>query len=487
MSVSKRSVVVKKTHATRATREEKEKRENERLDNRMYNEVVMMQTQISFESSVFNRFRSIRMQTSDSSINSISSSLQHQKSFSHDRTISFNQSLMQNSSFESDNSNEENQISQTFQRSQSNQSSQISQSAETRRSFRTSVSIRRFEEHTSNQMTKLRKLTKRRSSFDSIHQNWNSNDVRRRYITNRTLNTVDETQIAAQRATYDSSNRFAIDENNDTNTIEDEMKDDDLENVREATKNDNYEIWTREQYSFKFRASLRVRYSRFNNFIKWFDSINNQSNENMQNNWFKNRFHVEILDLIIDDAKKNFNVSELVDITVIVKSNCNFVNNVTISLSDLSSISWIFVESQLIEMWRRQSNYELKINVQCVDSMNENIIATTIDQNIVQVDQNNARAQAFRNTRIVQLKRINIERNNQLEQADDFRAQLIEKWKCHSDICLNESNYCYSEDRNHYKLTNVHFETWANSIFDDKDEVSVEHSSALMLEHIKVI
>ena len=170
MSVSKRSVVVKKTHATRATREEKEKRENERLDNRMYNEVVMMQTQISFESSVFNRFRSIRMQTSDSSINSISSSLQHQKSFSHDRTISFNQSLMQNSSFEFDNSNEENQISQTFQRSQSNQSSQTSQSAETRRNSRISVFIRRFEEHTSNQMTKLRKLAKRRSFFNSCQE-----------------------------------------------------------------------------------------------------------------------------------------------------------------------------------------------------------------------------------------------------------------------------------------------------------------------------
>ena len=205
------------------------------------------------------------------------------------------------------------------------------------------------------------------------------------------------------------------------------MKDDNFENVKEATKNDNYEIWTREQYSFKLKTSLRVRYSRFNNFIRWFDSINSQSNENMQNNWLKNRFHVETLDLIIDDAKRNFNVSELIDIIVIVKSNCNFVNNVTINLSDFSSINWALVKSQLIEMWRRQSDYELKINVQCVDSMNENIIATTIDQNIVQVDQNNVRVQTSRNTRIVQLKKVNTERNNQLEQADDFRAQLVEK------------------------------------------------------------
>ena len=137
-------------------------------------------------------------------------------------------------------------------------------------------------------------------------------------------------------------------------------------------------------------------------------------------------------------------------------------------------------------MWKRQSNYELKINVQCVDSMNENIIATTIDQNIVQIDQNNVQVQTFRNTRIVQLKKTNIKRNNQLEQTNNFRVQLIEKWKCHNDICFNESNYCYSKNRNHYKLINVHFETWINSIFDDKNEISVEHSFVLMLTHIKV-
>ena len=59
--------------------------------------------------------------------------------------------------------------------------------------------------------------------------------------------------------------------------------------------------------------------------------------------------------------------------------------------------------------------------------MNENIIATTIDQNIVQIDQNNVQAQTFRNTRIVQLKKTNIERNNQFEQTNDFRVQLVEK------------------------------------------------------------
>ena len=59
--------------------------------------------------------------------------------------------------------------------------------------------------------------------------------------------------------------------------------------------------------------------------------------------------------------------------------------------------------------------------------MNENIIATTIDQNIVQIDQNNVRIQTFRNTRIVQLKKTNIERNNQFEQTNDFRVQLVEK------------------------------------------------------------
>ena len=174
MSVNKKIVVVKKNHAIRATKEKKIKRENERLDNRLYNEIALMQTQIFFEFFaifVFHRFRSIRMQTSDSFANSINLNSQHQKSFSHDKTISFTQSLMQNSSFESDNSNEENQISQTFQRSQSNQSSQTSQFAKTRRSFRIFVSIRRFEEHTSSQMTKLRKLTRRRFFFDSIHQN----------------------------------------------------------------------------------------------------------------------------------------------------------------------------------------------------------------------------------------------------------------------------------------------------------------------------
>ena len=265
------------------------------------------------------------------------------------------------------------------------------------------------------------------------------------------------------------------------------MKNNNFENVKKTTKNDNYEIWTREQYFFKFKTSLRVRYNRFNNFIKWFDSINNQSNENMQNNWFKNRFHVEIFDLIIDNVKKNLNVFEFIDIIIIVKSNCNVVNNVTINLFDFSSINWIFVKNQLIEMWKRQSNYELKIKVQCVDSINENIIATTIDQNIVQIDQNNVRIQTFRNTRIVQLKKTNIERNNQFEQTDNFRVQLIEKWKCHNDICFIESNYCYSKNRNHYKLINVHFETWINSIFDDKNEISVEHLFVLMLKYIKII
>ena len=105
-------------------KKKKIKRENERLDNRLYNEIALIQIQISFEFFaifIFYRFRSIRIQTSNSFANSISSNSQHQKSFSHDKTISFNQFLMQNSTFEFDNSIEKNQILQTFQRSQSNQ------------------------------------------------------------------------------------------------------------------------------------------------------------------------------------------------------------------------------------------------------------------------------------------------------------------------------------------------------------------------------
>ena len=169
MSINKEFVVVKKIRVTRVATKKKHK--NERFDNRMYHEIALMQIQIFFEFFVFNRFRSIRMQISNSFINSINSNSQHQKLSFHDKTISFNQFLMQNSSFEFENSNEKNQISQTFQRSQSNQSSQTSQFAKTRRNFRIFVFIRRFEKHTSNQMTKLRKLTKRRFFFDSIHQN----------------------------------------------------------------------------------------------------------------------------------------------------------------------------------------------------------------------------------------------------------------------------------------------------------------------------
>ena len=512
MPNAKRQAAAQKETAIRAANKETARKADERLEKRLVNETHLLKTQInstaseqiseqaSERASVQVVFRASlddfsfdgRFRTPESHSDEIVSSSLAYRSPTDGRTMSWNRSFIRESIDSKDESIGSGQPSQTprhsrtessqfvlLNTSQSNQTRSVSETV--RHSFRTSVFTRRFEELTKNQFVELKeqfKYKKRFSSSKFIHQIWGLNDVRQRVTLNRTQNVADTQQDVAQRAAFDFMNfsSTSADENVMKSEFNVETENDD-ERIKRANANAHYVIWTREQYFFRLKVFLRIYYTRINAKIRWTNSINSFSENNMHDNWIKGRFNVETLELQIKNVKTIFEIIDLTEIAITVKTDCHNVSITRFTLSDFLVENWVVVEIALADLWKRNSNYELKINVRCenfVDSTLNAIVTFTI------VD-----AQRSRQIRTVQLETIIAVRNEQREKTDDYRAKLIDDFLCNNEMCNNEKDYCYRENNNHFKLIFTHLEFWTNAISGDRDDVSVNIFFALMLDHMK--
>ena len=492
----KRQVVVRKDLAIKVVNQKAARREDERLEQRLINEAHLLKTQMNsiasqqafeqafvqvvFRASLDDFSFDDRSRTFESHSDEVVSNSLIYRSSTDDKTVSWNRSLIRESIDSKDESIESDQSSQTSRHSKAEsnqfvsfdtfQSNQIRSVQEfVRHNSRTSISTRRFEELIEAQLVELRSQFRfnRRSSSKFIHQTWNFNDVRQRVTLNRTQDVANAQQDVAQRIAFDLMNSSF------TSAEENVMKfefnfDDDV---------DNYVIWTRQQYLFRLKIFLRIDYTRIKSKIRWTNSINSSLEDNMHDNWIKDRFNVEILELQIENVKTVFEVIDLTKIAVSVKTDCQHVAITRLTLSDLLVESWVMMKIALIELWRQKLDYELKINVRCVNSVDSTLNAV-VTFTIVDVSRS-------RRIRTVQLETITTIRNEQREEIDDYHARLINDYLCINDVCNNQNEFCYRKSNDHYRLIFNHLEIWANAISDDRDDASIDTSSLVMLDHMK--
>ena len=255
----------------------------------------------------------------------------------------------------------------------------------------------------------------------------------------------------------------------------------DDEKIKKANANAHYVIWTREQYFFKLKISLRIYYTKINAKIKWTNSINSFFENNMHDNWIKDRFNVETFEFQIKNVKTIFEIIDFTKIAITIKTNCHNVSIIRFTLFDFFVENWIVMKIALIDLWKRNSNYELKINVRCenfVDSTLNAIVTTIVTFIVVNV-------QRFRQIKTIQFETITTIRNEQREKIDDYHAKLIKNYFCINDVCNNINEFCYKKSNDHYRLIFNSLKIWANAILNDRNDVFTNISSFIMFDHMK--
>ena len=512
MPNAKRQAAAQKEAATRAANKKAARRADERLGKRLTNEAHLLRAQINptapeqtpeqaperapvqavFRAPLDDLPFGDRPRTPEPHSDEVVSSPLAYRSPTDDKTVSWNRPLIRESTDSRDESIGPDQPPQTPRHPkaessqsvlpntpQSNQTRSVSGSV--RHSSRTPIPTRRFEELTENQLAELREQSRYKRRLPPpkpIHQTWGPNDVRQRVTLNRTQDVADTQQNAAQRAAFGPMNPPSTPANENAMKSESNAEtENDDERVRRANANAHYVTWTREQYPFRLKASLRIYYTKTNAKIRWTNPINSPPENNMHDNWIKDRFNVETLELQIENAKTTFEVTDLTEIAVTIKTNCHNVPITRLTLPDLLIENWIVVKTALTDLWRRNPNYELEINVRCESSVDSTLNAVAT---FTVVD-----AQRPRQTKTVQLEATIAVRNEQREETDDYRAKLINDFLCNNEMCNNEKDYCYRKDNNHFRLTSTHLESWANAIPNDRNDASIDTSPALMLDHMK--
>jgi hypothetical protein len=196
--------------------------------------------------------------------------------------------------------------------------------------------------------------------------------------------------------------------------------------------------------------------------VKWQGKIGEE--------WLQGQFRTDSLDLELNKAIEKNRLLEPSEITVVVRSSHRKGTRQLISLEELSQELWdAKVETLLKEEHLRYLGYKLDVYAEFYCRPSETIVQKRAYSSI----ESPMSSPMPRRTRTIQQEERQAEQRNRNEEAGDFSEQLLDRWTCLKDTCINHKAFCFVDyGGQHYSMDNTIRESWAKAI--SKGNASVE-------------
>ena len=238
-----------------------------------------------------------------------------------------------------------------------------------------------------------------------------------------------------------SSDRFTPQESDD---------DEDFDTIRERQEESNYQAWQKERCPFTLRLTCKARVNANRNSIKWTTPMLNPKG----GEWHTQDPHFSISEIALqlDKAMEQNGFDSLgVKYIVVIKSDHSQSKRERIHLSNLNDNTWDQVDRMLQEEWRRYPGYISRVEIESYGVITP-ILSTAITTSMTQPTQlkrsilnitSPAASLRRRRTRTVQLEEQAAQRRDTNEEAGNWMEELVERWHCNNDKCINHDNTCF--------------------------------------------